>query len=105
MEVVEASIGSFHKLWKLAKASMEVVEDYISFHGSLWGLVGASTAIDAREYLETFPVRSRAVMLVKSQVGFHHRLVCWCESLRGQAKMRERRGLGSYILISRRHLD
>ena len=54
--------------------SIEAFGSFHDFHGSLWGLVEASAAINARENPERFPVRSRAVLL-KSRAGLHRRLV------------------------------
>ena len=90
------------------EASTTSIEVCGSFHdhGSFRGwLVEASTAINAREHLERFPVRSRAVLLVKSRVVLHHRLVSWRESLRSQANRANDVGVGSCMLIARRLVD
>ena len=84
--------------------SIEVCGSFHDFHGSLWGLVEASKAIIAREHVERFPIRSRAVLLV-SRVGLHHWLVSWCESLRDQPNRESDVEVGSCMLIARRFLD
>ena len=85
--------------------SIKVCGSFDDFHGSLSGLLKASTASNAREHLVRFPVWSRAVLLVKSRVGPEYRLVSWCESLRSQANRAGDVGLGSRNLIACRLLD
>ena len=85
--------------------SIEVCGSFHDFHGSLWELVEVSAVINVYENLERFPVRSRAVRLVKSRVGLHHWLVSWYESLRSQANRASDVRVGSCTLIARRLLD
>lgn len=109
---------SFHdvhgSLWRLPKHGepmkasttlMGVCGSLNDFYGSLWGLAEAVTAIDACEYLEGLPIRSRAVPLVKSRIGLYHRLVSWCEILRSQANRASDVGVGSRMPIASYLLD
>ena len=108
----EHTLGSLWKLPKLVEESMatsttsiKVCGSFDDFHGSLSGLLKASTASNAREHLVRFPVWSRAVLLVKSRVGPEYRLVSWCESLRDQPNRESDVEVGSCMLIARRFLD
>ena len=85
--------------------SIDVCTNFPYFVGSVWGLVEAFTAINAREKFGRFPVRSRTVLLAKSRVGLQHRLVSWCERLRSHANRASDIGVVGYMVITRRLRD